>query len=73
VKDLVGGIAVVNPTSPQESKMLKHQEANEIGMRALNDEELEAVNGGVVGAIFAVGVAVLLVGGMFYFMAGQRH
>ena len=53
--------------------MLKHQEANEIGMRALNDEELEAVNGGVVGAIFAVGVAVLLVGGMFYFMAGQRH
>ena len=42
-------------------------------MRALNDEELEAVNGGVVGAIFAVEVAVLLVGGMFYFMAGQRH
>jgi lactobin A/cerein 7B family class IIb bacteriocin len=64
---------VLNATSPQESKMLKHQEANEIGMRALSDDELEAVNGGVIGAVIAVGVAVLLVGGMFYFMVGQRH
>jgi lactobin A/cerein 7B family class IIb bacteriocin len=62
------------PNVIQESKMLKDQEiTNDIGMRALDNEELEAVNGGIVGELICLGVLVAVGGGMFHLMFGSQR
>ncbi len=54
--------------------MLKDQEiTNDSGMRALDNEELEAVNGGIVGELICLGVLVAVGGGMFYLMFGSQR